>query len=247
MDGSPEVLTSTADGVTTVILNRPHRRNAITGPMGDELAAAMAAVDPVTTGAVLLHGAEGTFCSGLDLKEYNADPPPPWLPTARQSLVAAHRALFDCPVPVVVALERFAINGGAAFALAGDLLVAGREAVLQIAEIRQGMAAPMNMAWLASRYPAGVAAQLVLTGRRFTGDDLHRLGIALDVVDDPDVLDHARNMAVELAAYPREGTVGIKAALRSVPGIDAGVFDRAQTDNPLTSQAPRAVGPDFGI
>ena len=73
-------------------------------------------------------------------------------------------------IPIgLVALERFAINGGAAFALAADLLVVGREAYLQVGEIRQGMAAPMNLAWLLARHPASVAEQIALTGRRFVG------------------------------------------------------------------------------
>ena len=118
-----EVLVSVEDGVASVTLNRPHRKNAITGPLADGLVDAFRAVsarDDVNV--VLLSGAGGGFCSGLDLVEYNADPPPPWMSTATKSLVAAHLAIFDCPVPVVGALERFAINGGAAFALACDLV-----------------------------------------------------------------------------------------------------------------------------
>jgi len=235
----PEVLLSVDDGVASIILNRPARKNAITGPMMDRLAEAFqeAAVrDDV--GAVLFHGADGGFCSGLDLGEYNADPPPDWLPTSLDSLVAAHRAIYACPVPVVGALERFAINGGAAFALACDLLVAGQTAFLQVGEIRQGLAAPMNLAWLLARRPASVAEQLTLSGRRFTGPDLHRLGVALDVVADDGVLDAARVLATEIASYPRAGALAIKATTRALyegggPGGDDDWFDRAQSGNPL--------------
>jgi enoyl-CoA hydratase/carnithine racemase len=235
----PEVLVSVDDGVASIILNRPARKNAITGPMMDRLAEAFreAAVrDDV--GAVLFHGADGGFCSGLDLGEYNADPPPDWLPTSLDSLVAAHRAIYACPVPVVGALERFAINGGAAFALACDLLVAGQTAFLQVGEIRQGLAAPMNLAWLLARRPASVAEQLTLTGRRFTGPDLHRLGVALDVVADDGVLDAARVLATEIASYPRVGARMIKATTRALyegggPAGDDDWFDLARSGNPL--------------
>jgi len=246
----PEVLVSVDDGVASIILNRPARKNAITGPMMDRLAEAFqeAAVrDDV--GAVLFHGADGGFCSGLDLGEYNADPPPDWLPTSLDSLVAAHRAIYACPVPVVGALERFAINGGAAFALAADLLVVGREAYLQVGEIRQGMAAPMNLAWLLARHPASVAEQIALTGRRFVGPDLHRLGVALDVVDDDRVLESARALAVEIASYPTEQARAIKATIRDLaPATDLGDggawFDRANAGSPLpvgSAMRPRAV------
>ncbi|HIE68447.1 MAG TPA: enoyl-CoA hydratase/isomerase family protein [Acidimicrobiia bacterium] len=237
--GGPEVLVSVDDGVASIILNRPARKNAITGPMMDLLAVAfheVAARDDV--GAVLFHGADGGFCSGLDLGEYNADPPPAWLPTALGSLVGAHRAIYACPVPVVGALERFAINGGAAFALACDLLVAGQTAFLQVGEIRQGLAAPMNLAWLLARRPASVAEQLTLTGRRFTGPDLHRLGVALDVVADDGVLDAARVLATEIASYPRVGARMIKATTRALyegggPAGDDDWFDLARSGNPL--------------
>lgn len=234
-----EVVLSVDEGVATVVLNRPARKNAITGPMGDLLAEVfrdVAARDDV--GAVLFHGADGGFCSGLDLKEYNADPPPVWLPTARESLIGAHRAIFDCPVPIIGALEHFAINGGAAFALSCDLLVVGESAFLQVGEIRQGMAAPMNLAWLLARHPASVAEQLALTGRRFNGRDLHRLGVALDVVADDVVLEAARTLAAEIAWYPRAEARAIKATIRvlAVPGGPVGVadrFDLAQSGNPL--------------
>ena len=143
----PLVRRTDRDGVAIIELHRPHRKNAIVAPLLDELTTHVdAASTDDSIEVVLLCGAGGAFCSGLDLTEYNAEPPPAWLPTASVSLEAAHTALGACPQPVVVALERYAINGGAAFALAGDLVVAGRESWLQVGEARLGMNAPMNLA-----------------------------------------------------------------------------------------------------
>lgn len=243
----PEVLVSVDAGVASITLNRPHRKNAITGPLADGLAEAFrGASDRDDVHVVLLSGAGGGFCSGLDLVEYNADPPPAWMSTATESLAAAHLAIFDCPVPVVGALERFAVNGGAAFALACDLLVVGETSFIQVGEIRQGMAAPMNLAWLLARHPASVAAQMVLTGRRFHGPDLHRLGVALDVVADADVLEEARVLATDLAGWPPANVRDLKDAIRSLAvgggpgsGPDAGRawFDRARASTPLPDGA----------
>ncbi|MCY4056782.1 MAG: enoyl-CoA hydratase/isomerase family protein, partial [Gammaproteobacteria bacterium] len=165
-----------------VILNRPERRNAINGPLGEALTSAIRRADADDgVQAILFRGAEGAFCSGLDLKAFNAEPPPDWMPRFSTIWRGAHKAIFECRKPVVVALERFAINGGAALALAADLLVAGENAFLHVGEVRQGMAAPYNLAWLRFRHSESVAAQLTLTGRRFTGSELVALGVAYAV------------------------------------------------------------------
>lgn len=204
-------------GVAIIELNRPERKNAIIAPMLDELAAHVesASSDP-EIGAVLLCGAGGAFCSGLDLTEYNADPAPAWLATAPASIRAAHVAIGACPHPVVVALERYAINGGAAFALAGDLIVTGSNAWLQVGEVRLGMHAPMNLAWLVARYPVATVLQVVLAGDRVAGPDLLRLGIAHEVVDDADVRTRAETLAEQIAAFPSGAAARLKAATREL-------------------------------
>ena len=242
----PLVRRTDRDGVAIIELHRPHRKNAIIAPMLDELAChvdAASAADSIEV--VLLCGAGGAFCSGLDLTEYNADPPPAWLPTASTSLKAAHTALGACPKPVVVALERYAINGGAAFALAGDLVVAGRNAWLQIGEARLGMNAPMNLAWLVARYPMATVLQVVLPGARLTGPELLRLGIALEVVDDDQVRARAEALAVEIASFPAGSAHRLKqSALRlanDLPATTTGSewFDRAAASAPTAAPPPR--------
>jgi enoyl-CoA hydratase/carnithine racemase len=225
---SPLVRRLDQDGAAIIELHRPHRKNAIIPPMLDELTEHVAAASSDTdVRAVVLCGAGGAFCSGLDLTEYNADPPPPWRATASDSVRQAHLALARCPHPVVVALERYAINGGAAFALAGDLIVAGHNAWLQVAEVRIGMAAPMNLAWLTARYPLATVLQIVLSGNRFTGDELLRLNIAHEVLDDDSVRTRAIELGVELASYPagaaqvlKSATLRLGAALPTTSNIE---------------------------
>ena len=212
-----------------IVLNRPERRNAVDGPLGEALAAAIeraGADDGVQ--AILLRGAGGAFCSGLDLKAFNAEPPPDWMPRFAAIWRTAHKALFECKKPIVAALERFAINGGAALALAADLLVAGETAFLQVGEVRQGMAAPYNMAWLRLRHSENTAAQLTMTGRRFPGTELASLGIAYAAVPDADVVTSARQLVEELAAYPDGAPARIKTLMRACHDSSADDwFDRA--------------------
>jgi len=142
-----------------VILNRPERKNAIVGPLGRGLAAGIAMLDAdPEVQAIVLGGAGGSFCSGLDLAAFNDSPEPEWLPDFQGIWRSAHRALFDCATPVIGAMERYAINGGAALAIACDYLIVGEEAFLQVGEVQIGMAAPYNMAWLNLRHSEAVIA-----------------------------------------------------------------------------------------
>ena len=102
----PLVLRTDTDGVAVVDLNRPHRKNAMTGPLMAALADTMEAIaEDTSVEAVVLAGAAGAFCSGLDLDEFNADPAPEWMADFPDSLRRAHVSLAACPAPVVVALS----------------------------------------------------------------------------------------------------------------------------------------------
>lgn len=231
------------EGWAELVLNRPHRRNAIDADLGVGLAAGLQRLDANDAAQViLLRGAGGAFCSGLDLKAFNADPPPEWMPQFGSIWRSAHKALYECRKPVVAALEGFAINGGAALALAADLLVAGEGAFLQVGEAQQGLAAPYNMAWLRLRHSEAVAARLALTGTRFAGPELAAMGIAHACVPDAEVLAQTRALAQRLASYPQGALTRIKATLRAYNDAPADAwFDRAVRAAP--GRGPGAFGP----
>jgi len=201
--------------VAHVVLNRPERRNALTGPLADQLAEALEQLhqdDGVTV--IVLRGAGGAFCSGLDLKEFGKNPQPDWVAEFPAKWRRVHAQLFDSDRIVVGVLQRAAVNGGAALALACDLLVAGDGSFLQVGEIQQGMAAPMNMAWLRLRYDEALAARLVLLGDRVPGPELVRLGIAYQSVPGDQVLDAVDELTERLATHDPGGVRRIKTSLR---------------------------------
>lgn len=237
---SPAVRLEVQDHIAEVILARPERKNAINGPLGLDLAAALktADTDPAVH-VVLLRGDGGAFCSGIDLNAFNADPVPDWLPDFPSIWRSAHRSLFECRKPLVCALERYAINGGAALALAADLLFVGRTAWLQIGEARLGMAAPYNLAWASLRLPESAIARLVFMADRVSGPELLALGIAHRVADDEDVLTQTRAFCAEVASWPEGGLSRIKSGIRARLGMSADDwFDRFAGSNPVPVKPP---------
>lgn len=215
MTTDPIIIERPSPRVAHVVLNRPERRNALTGPLAVQMAEALESLhqdDDVTV--IVVRGAGGAFCSGLDLKLFAQDPPPDWVPEFSKLWRRVHCLLFDSPCIVVGALERAAVNGGAALALACDFLVAGETAFLQVGEIQQGMAAPMNMAWLRLRYNEALAGRITLLGDRILGPELLQLGVASQCVPDASVLDAVDELTERLAKHEPTGVRRIKQSLR---------------------------------
>ncbi|MEQ1702315.1 MAG: enoyl-CoA hydratase/isomerase family protein [Ilumatobacteraceae bacterium] len=212
---SDTVLVSVADGRMDIVLHRPERRNAVNAELAEALAAASSnAAARADIGCILLSGAGGAFCSGLDVAAPGAAPVTPPV----DAWIAAHVARYRCNVPVVVALERYAINAGAALALCAEVVVAGESSFLQTSEIALGMAAPMCQAWLHLRHSAAVGDRLTLLGDRVPAAELLRLGLATEVVADDLVLTRARELADRIAGHPAAGRAAIAATWRRLRG-----------------------------
>ncbi|ETR78004.1 enoyl-CoA hydratase [Afipia sp. P52-10] len=221
------------DGWGELVLSRPARRNALIGPMVLQMREALASLQAAGSRVILLRGDGGSFCSGLDVDAFNTSPPQPWVKDFADSWMGFHLDLYRCPATIVCALERHAINGGASMALGSDLLVAGEGAFLMVGEAAQGAPAPMNLAWLKLRASETVIAQLMLSARRFHGPELHRLGLAFEVVPDAEVLAHARKLSETLAKFPGSGLASTKYAMRKLgPAGDGEDWFRRAKEKP---------------
>ncbi|WP_218157475.1 enoyl-CoA hydratase-related protein [Saccharopolyspora shandongensis] len=111
------------------------------------------------------------------------------------------------------ALERAAVNAGAALALACDLLVVGQQSFLMIGEASMGVAAPHNVAWLLRKYDVNRTLQLTLACERTRGPDLLRLGMASHCVSEADVLASARELTARIANFSNGGGTRMKRAI----------------------------------
>ena len=198
-----------------IVLNRPDRKNSITPEVTELLRDAIRATShDESVNCILLRGNGGVFCSGVDLKESGNGTKPGPLPAWPH----VHAALYSSPVPVVVALEKYAINAGAALALAAPVLVAGESSFLQVGELAIGVAAPMCAAWLHLRFAPSVADRLVYLADRVPAAELLRLGVATEVVDDSLVVDRARELADRIAGYPVRGRVAMNKKWKELRG-----------------------------
>jgi len=233
------VLAIPQEGWGELVLNRPDRRNALAPESAKALREGLS--DLLASGArvLLLRGEGGTFCSGLDVDLFQGGAGAAWA----ADWTGFHRDLHACPAVVICALERYAINAGAALALGSDLMVAGEGAILTVGEAAIGMHAPMNVAWLRLKAPEAVAAQLALGAGRMSGTDLHRLGLAWALVPDAEVQDHARGAAIRMAGWPAGTLAGIKAALRRPLPQGEDVFDAVQARPGQGGAAPSRVAP----
>jgi enoyl-CoA hydratase/carnithine racemase len=223
------------EGWAEIVINRPERRNAITAPVSEALLAALHETrEDDTVAAVILRGQGGFFCSGIDLKALQDDPPPPWRKRQGSSWRNLHLGLFHYPKPVIGAFEKYGINAGSALALACDILIAGRTAFLQVGEIQQGAMMPMNAAWLRIKTTEQVAARLAFYGDRVPGPELLRLGLAAECVDDDAVVDRCRTLAARIAGFPRGAAKNIKQSLINQRGIvDPETFFTSPVSNAL--------------
>ncbi len=203
-----------------LVLNRPDRRNALIGPMVEEMREGIEALSgDDSVSVVLIRGAGGAYCAGMDLDARRVDPPPSWVGRMPNLWADFHAAVWSCPKPVVGAVERAAIAAGSALCFACDFIVVGENARVGAREARMGMAAPINVVWLLTRWGYQTAITVTTTARDFNGRQLLDLGIAYRCVADDDVLDEARALADELAQNNASAMATIKRSIQRLSGV----------------------------
>jgi methylglutaconyl-CoA hydratase len=184
------LLQSLKDGVLTLALNRPAKRNALSGELIEELHQALEHADlNAEVRVVVLRGAGKDFCAGADLDELLAsvDRTTAENESAALRLGTLFERLRQLPKPVVALVHGRALAGGAGLASACDIVVAGSGAQLGYPEIQRGFAPAMVMALLRRMVGEKVALDLVLTGRVLTADEASHVGLVSRVVADAEL------------------------------------------------------------
>jgi len=184
----PPVLVAREGAVVHVTLNRPARRNAIGGGMGEALDEVIAALrGDATARAVVLRGAGGHFCAGLDLGEVAASPE---AQEARNRAVGArYFAISELPQVVVAAVEGAAHAGGLGFVCCADIALASHDARFAAPEVRRGLVPAQILPWLVRRMGRAQATRMVLEGSVVSAGQAHAIGLVHDVAEGREGLD----------------------------------------------------------
>jgi enoyl-CoA hydratase len=189
--------------VTTVVLDRPERRNAVDRETADALTDAFRAFEADDDADVaVLWGAGGTFCAGADLQAIAAGTPNR-LEVDGDAPMGPSR--LELSKPVIAAIAGYAVAGGLELALWCDLRVADADATLGVFCRRWGV--PLIDGGTV-RLPAivglGRALDLVLTGRGVTADEALAMGLVDRVVSRGQSRAAAEELAAQIAAFPQE-------------------------------------------
>lgn len=174
------LLYAVEEGVATLTLNRPDKRNALNGALIDALRHALArAASDDRVRAIALRGAGKDFCSGADLAEMERISSMGFEENVEdaRSLGALFRQLRAHPKPVVAVVHGRALAGGCGLASACDLVLARDDSEFGYPEVWLGFVPALVMTILRRKVGEGQAFDLAVQGERFGADDACALGL----------------------------------------------------------------------
>jgi enoyl-CoA hydratase/carnithine racemase len=194
------IKTATLNGVATVEIARPEKKNAITQAMYQQMADAInAAAADASVRAVLITGQPGIFTSGNDIEDFMQRPPG----NLESPAFVFMKALMGCEKPVVAAVTGAAIGIGTTMLLHCDFVYVSDEARLAMPFVSLGLVPEFASSLIVPQLMGNArAAEKILLGDPFTGADAVEAGIANAVLPANEVVNHARRIAERFNALP---------------------------------------------
>ena len=185
----PEPLThfEVAAGTGRLVLNRPHKRNALSRQLLDELLDAVRRVEVDRSVRVLVLEAEGpVFCAGMDLAEMQSRAGRPdaaelWREDTRIYRELIER-LFRLPIPTMAVVQGPLLAGGVGLVLACDIVLAAAEASFSLPEPQRGITAAVVTPLLNYRLGPGAASYALLSGQTVSAADALRMGLCHELL-----------------------------------------------------------------
>ncbi|MGG7571974.1 enoyl-CoA hydratase family protein [Streptomyces sirii] len=229
---TPLVARSHERGITTLTLDSPHNRNALSARLMAELRTALAdaAADDATRAVVLTHTG-GTFCAGADLTEATSGA----ATAGPLALVELLRAIVELPRPVVARVTGHVRAGGLGLLGACDIAAAGQDATFAFTEARLGLAPAVISLPLLPRLDARAASRYYLTGEKFGPAEAAGIGLVTLAAEDVDA-----GLAPVLEGLRKGSPQGLAESKKLVTAQVLAAFDR-DTDA-LAEQSARLFG-----
>jgi enoyl-CoA hydratase/carnithine racemase len=212
-----------ANGVAVITLNRPDKLNAIDGALMDGMDAALGELESGEYRVAILTGAGRGFCAGADLSATGQG----WTSKGKTPLKTIYDAqvrladqltrLYELPIPVIAAVNGVAVGGGLAYTLHCDIRIAAQGARFGSVFIKAGFSSmDMGTSYLLPRIVgAGVARELMLTGRIIDADEAYRIHLVHEVTAPEDLMDAALRKAREIADNNAYGVWQTKTGLNT--------------------------------
>ena len=212
------IVTRPTPHVAQVAINRPEAKNAIDETTRLALIDAIeATLTDDTVRALLLCGTSGVFCAGGDLASMRGMSEE----QARTRMQSGHKLvqlLWNADIPVVVAMEKFAIGAGAGLALVADYIVAGESARMNFPFLNLGLVPDWGSTQsLVRKAGCGTARRLVLDRASLKGEQLLDLKLVEQIVEDDKVMECAVDKAREFSLLPRLPLRQFKETMRQSP------------------------------
>ena len=206
------ILYEVEDKILTITLNRPDRLNAFTGQMMDELISAFKqAGEDDDVRVIIVTGSGRGFCAGADLgageASFNRDENPRSPKAEDQENLEWIRdgggrttlAIFDCPKPVIAAINGPAVGVGVTMTLPMDIRLASKKAKFGFVFARRGLVPEAASSWFLPRV-VGISKALEWTysGKVFSDEEACEGGLVRSVHEEEDLLSAAREIATEI-------------------------------------------------
>ncbi|MHC4947928.1 MAG: enoyl-CoA hydratase/isomerase family protein [Planctomycetota bacterium] len=220
-------LVDVADGIATVTMNRPEKRNALSPQLIAALEEAVTAVEAdASVRVMILAGAGRSFCAGMDLHGVLDDPAV--MGGMLHGLSRVARRIRRLPVPTIARVQGAAIGGGCGLMVVPDFSITHPRARVGYPEVSLGVCPAVVAPWLVRRIGAGRARSMLLAGGTVDGREALALGLATHLAEAGDLEREARELAAALAEGGADAMTATKRWLNELDGSDEDeVFERA--------------------
>ena len=195
------VLYEVIDNVSVITINRPDKYNALNSEVLDELNSVIDGIDVNVVRAVVLTGAgDKSFVAGADIGEMST------LTKAEGEAFGkkgndVFRKLETLPVPVIAAVNGFALGGGCELSMSCDIRICSDNATFGQPEVGLGITPGFGGTQrLARTVGVGMAKQLIYTARNIKADEALRIGLVNAVYPQAELMDAAMKLASQIAA-----------------------------------------------